>query len=357
VRVVVNPGGSGQRAVPPVRINFVESEPTQFTAEGLYPELFRPMPVYVNMALFRIIKADEENDEEPYIIPIVVYLDGTTIDMLHRNTSTVRVATSKRTDTQGNIPQYNSSIGSGDVIAVPADVGYFESTILPINLDLVDKNLPRMLGLPFDFTVDYTHVVGATTMIVGVLAMEEDATSLGAANAARDAFVSGLKAELESCLRNMTLADVIQLVRNGQNLKAMLTEDEGSACGYTASAEDGSVLDQIRAKLTDMGKDAAKAEELDDATNWLPGGGLLLLDKANHDDVVGFDYRMVTYEELMNASGPLDFTFDLHTILGPEFPRAGRKEIHYALDVEVGRCEQVPNRPQCTPTYKPLLSR
>jgi len=358
VRVVVTVAGGSERAVPPVRINFVEGETTRFTAAGLYPELFKPMPVYVDMYRFRIIKADEENDEEPYIIPVVLYLDGTTVDMLHRNTSTIRAQTAKRTDTQGNIPQYNGSVGSGDAIAVPDDVGYFESTILPINLDLADKNIGQILGFGADFTIDYTHLVKATTMIVLVMSMEEDATSLAAANAARDAFVSGIKSELENCLHEMSLADVVQLVRNGQNLQAVLTSDEGSACGYTASEEEGSVLDQMRAKLEAMAKSAARAEELDDAVNWLPGGSFVLANKAaDHDDVVGLDFRMISYEQLMSASGPLDYTLDFHTSLGTDFMGAARKEIHYALDIKVGRCERVPGKPQCRPTYKPLLSR
>lgn len=344
--------GDGPVVGVPVRINIVEPpEPTQFTAHGLYPELWRPMPVYVNMGPFTIIKADEEDDEEPYIVPVVLYLDGTTIDVMRLNQSSVRIATARRHDTQGNIPQYNSSIGSGDAIAVPDDVGYFETTILPVSLELADKNL-------FGFEVDYTHLVGATTVWVLVLALEEDNTSLESANAVRDAFVAGLKAELENCLRSLTFPEVLALVKNGENVNAILTRDDGSACGYTASEEEGTVLDQIRAKLKDVAIEAGKAEELDEAKNWLPGGGLFLLHQiANPDDVVGFAYQSFTYEDLMNASGPIKTTFDFHTNLGPEFPRAGRKEIRYQLGIEIGRCEKVPNRPRCTPTHKPYLNQ
>lgn len=347
VRVVTGPS---QQAVSPVRINFVEQEPTKFTAEGLYPELFRPMPIYVSMHNFEIVRADEEDDEEPYIMPVVVYLDGTTIDVLDRPNSTVRVQTSARYDTHGNIPQYNSSIGSGDRIAVPDDVGYFETTILPLNLNLADKNL-------FGFEVDWTHLVGATTVWVGVLAMEQDRTLDDAVNSARDAFVQGLKAELENCLREMTFDQVLRLVKEGQNVNAVLTRDEASACGYTASEEEGTVLDQIRAKLRDLSEDAGKAEELDEAKNWLPGGGLFLLHQlANPDDVVGFDFRVFTYEQIMNASGPIKFTLDFDKNAPASGLSAGRKTIHYKLEVNLGRCLDDPTKSRCTPTYEPLLN-
>jgi len=352
VRIVVNPGGSTQRAVPPVRVNFVEGETTQFTAEGLYPELLKPMPVFVNLSNFEIVKADEENDEEPYIVPVVLYLDGTTIDIMNRPSSTVRVVTSQRHDVHGNIPRYNGHIGSGDNIAVPGDVGYFESTILPLNLNLADTNL---LG----FQVDWTHLVKATTVWIGVLAVEQDDTGDGPANAARDAFVQGLKAEMENCLRAMAFKDVVDLLKNGQNVNAMLTSDDSSACGYSASEENGSVLDQIRARLEHLATSAGTGEAVDEFVNhYVPGTEVLLIKQiARPDEVVGFDFRTFTYRQLMDASGPIKFTLDFDLIAGPSGLRAGKKTIHYTLDGQIGRCVKDPTKSQCVPTYAPLLSR
>lgn len=345
----VFPEGEGLVASQVATVTHREApEPPRFTAAGLYPELFRPMPIYVDLHRFNIGKADEENDEEPYIIPIVVYFDGTTVKALDIDEWTVRVQTSQRQNTHGNIPQYNSSIGSGDSIAIPPDVGYFEQDILPVSLDLADDQFfSQVLG----FDVDYTHLTRATTVFVLLLAMEEDATSTEAANAARDATVRGLKDELNKCIQSLELADVIRLIKTGSNVQAVLTSDDANLCGYTA-AEDSTVLDQIRAKLKDLAEDAATAAEIDEAKNWLPGGGLFLLNQiADHDDVIGFAFRSFTYAQIMNASGRIPFTFTINKTPSPE----GVPDVIYTIEGTIGRCVHAPGRSRCVPQTKPLL--
>ncbi|MCB9464148.1 MAG: hypothetical protein H6682_10715 [Candidatus Eisenbacteria bacterium] len=348
LRVV--PAGSQGASSQVVRIVYKKDESsTRFTAAGLHPELFSPMPVFVDLNTFELIRADEEDDEEPCIVPLVIFMDGTTVDVLDLSHSTVRVATPKRKALHGNIPQYNGSIGSGDSITIPDDVGLFESEILPINIELADDPLLEAL---FGFRIDYSQLTNATMVWVLVLAMEEDATSDEAAEAARDAFVQGLRSELNNCIQSMELADAIQLIRNGQNLDAVLTADDSEICGYVAT-EDSSVLDQIRSKLTQMAKDAGTGEELDEAIYWLPGGITNLLDDAaDADDVIGFAYRSFSYDQLWRADRPISFTLDMHLNEGPEFPRAGRREVHYQVKGRVGRCQHVPGKDRCVPVVE-----
>lgn len=331
-----------------------EPEMTRFTAAGLYPELFRPMPIFVNLHTFRLRKADEEDDEEPFIVPVVIYFDGTTVKALDIQDWSVRLQTSERGNVHGNIPRYNGQMGSGDEASIPKDVGYFEQDILPVSLDLADDQLFSEM---FGFNIDYTHLTRATTVFVLLLALEEDATSDQSANAARDAIIQGFQDELNKCIQSLELADVINLINTGSNLDAILTEDDADLCGYTATA-DSTVLDQIRAKLKDLAKDAAIGEELDEAKNWLPGGGLFLLNQVeNPDDVIGFRYRSFSYAQIMNASGPISFTFDIDQVKEPSFPSAGAKITRYSIDGSIGRCVHVRNRSRCVPQHKPLLDR
>jgi hypothetical protein len=345
--VRVFPKGTGAVQTGTIRLVYMrDKSSTRFTAAGLYPELFRPMPVFVELQNFHILKADEEDDEEPYIVPVVLFMDGTTLNVLDLANSSVRVATSQRADTHGNIPQYNSSIGSGDDISIPEDVGRFESEILPINIAMADDPL---LEAMFGFRVDYSQLTKATTVWVAVMAMEEDATSTEAANAARDAFMEGLRAELNGCIQSLTLTDAIRLVKNGQTMKDLLKADDAELCGYVAT-EDSSILDQIRAKLKALAKDAATGEELDDALNWFPGGVTNLLDNvADHDDVIAFGYKSFTYDQLWRAERPVGFTLDLHLLKRGKYPDAGTRNVHYEVKGSIGRCQHVPNKTRCVP--------
>ena len=343
----------GDNLVPSQVVTLVHKQapaPTTFTAAGLYPELFRPMPIYINLHTLNIGKADEEDDEEPYIVPIIVYFDGTTVKAIDIDEWSVRVQTTARSNVHGNIPQYNSSIGSGDQISIPPDVGYFEQDILPVSLELADDPFfSQVLG----FNVDYTSLTRATTVFVLLLAMEQDETSPEAANAARDATITGLKDELNACIRSLEVAEVIRLIKTGSNVHSILTSNDANLCGYTAT-EDSTVLDQIRAKLKDIAQDAATAEELDDARNWIPGGGLFLLNAAaDHHDVIGFDYRSFTYAQIMNASGGIPFTFTINHTPSP----VGVPEVIYTVEGTIGRCVRAPNRSRCVPQRTPLLGR
>ena len=342
LRVV--PRGTNLAATRAVKISYqAYSGDTEFTAAGLHPELFEPMPIFINLQTFTIHKADEEDDEEPYIMAVVLYFDGTTISVKDIPLSSVRMDSSK--STHGNIPQYNSSIGSGDVISIPPETGYFEKSILPISMSLADTNF-------FGVDLDYTHLTKATMVWVLVLALEEDNTGTESADAARAAFVKGLEDSLNACISSLTLPEVIRLVRDGSNLQAILMKDDTTICGYTASGEDGSVLDQIRARLVQLAQDAAMGEELDNAQNWLPGGGLFILHQlANPDDVIGFDFRGYTYDKLWNSPRPVKFTLDFDIKQPGSYPSASANKVHYSIQGSIGRCRKVPGKSRCVPIY------
>jgi hypothetical protein len=332
-----------------IKITYKRDESsTRFTAAGLYPELFRPMPIVIDLDTFHIIKADEEDDEEPYLVPIVLYMDGESIDATDLPSSTVRIQTSSRREVHENIPQYNGSIGSGDQITIPDDVGRFESAIRPISMDLADNPVAEaFLGFP----IDYSHLTNASTVWVAVLALEEDGTTSESAETLRDVFVDALAAELNRCIQSLQTDDVRRLLINGQNVEEILTADDTEICGYTAT-EDSSVLDQIRAKLRKMAKDAAKSEELDDAIHWLPGGITNLLDSLDHDDVIGFGYRSFTYDELWHAKRPIPLRFDLHKLEGPQAPSAGLTNVQYEVRGSIGRCQHIPGKANCVPVVE-----
>lgn len=334
-----------------------DTSETRFSFQGLYPEFFRPMPVRVNLHTLLIEKADEEDDEEPYLLPIVAYIDGTTINIEDLAGSRVRVETSKRGGEHGNLPLTND-LGSGDKVPIPADVGYFEKTILPINIEKAEtlKPLCDPSQDPEGCVIHLADLTRATTVWIMVIAFEEDANDDSVAIAVRDAITAGLRRELSRCVSTMTLAEALALFNNELDVEDTLsTHDEVTFCNRTAT-EDETILDQIRDSLTAMGKSAAKEDIFLSAWSFLHGGVLNLFDDViDPDDYIGFDWFTVTYDELMRSPGAIRFTltFDKADNSGPE--EAGVHPVRYEISGSVGRCEKVPGRERCRGVSKPLL--
>ncbi len=359
VRVV--PQGSGLAASPTVRILYKKNtNKTTFTFKGLYPEFFQPMPIYINLHTFRLNKADEENDEEPYLIPIVAYLDGTTFTVADFANSSVRVETAKQTNVHGNIPRSNT-LGSGVDVSIPKDVGYFESTILPINIEMVETLKPFC-----DPTKDEDHCLirlknstQSTVVWILVAAFEEDATDDDVTNVVRDTIVQGLRDEFNKCVQGMTLVDFIAMMNDGLDLEETVTSNEEGVtfCGYTATAED-SILDQIRKSLVAMGKSAGKDEAFLDAWTFLHGGIINHFDDViDPDDYIGFDWIAVTYDELMREPGAIPFKLKFHKSDNAGAEEAAVRPVDYEVLGAISRCQKNLQTGECVGVKKPLLPK
>lgn len=249
---------------------------TRFTNEGLFPELFEPLPVTVHFGNLEVVEADEEDDEEPYLLAAAIYVDGTTIDPLDFPNSTVRIDSMK--GTHGNLP-YTDDFGSGDSCAVSFDS---QQTILPIAIELADT-----LGLDVSFLLENTRV-----FIVAV-GLEEDATDTSTAELARETFLEALQEEINQLVQNFTPGQTI-------------TDDD---------------IQTIQDNIEDEVLEAVS----DDVTSglWNPFGAILALDDiVDPDDLIGFGFTSVSYADLVEA-GIVGFELDLQNDDGVHYQVSG----------------------------------
>lgn len=260
----------------PVTITHTQpNEPTKFYTKGLHPELWKPLPIVVNMHHLKIVKASEEDDEEPYLLAAVVYADGTTIDPLNFPGSSVRI--DSPTKTHENLPQYNGDLGTGDTVFIPKNIGRFEKSILPIGLDALDL----LEHVNWKEAFDYKLLTKNTPVAVLVIALEEDATSTSAANAARNALIKGMRQELNKIVRNLKISDL---------------KKKGAAKKLVNSVW------SVKDKIQDKALDAAKKKTMEDL--WVlftPAFPLKLAEIADPDDLVGVGVAMFNYEDIKNA--------------------------------------------------------
>lgn len=354
----VHPAGADLVPTAPVTIIY-KRDPQQltFSFQGLYPEFFQPMPIRINLHTFRIVKADEEDDEEPYLIPIIAYLDGSTINVSSLSTSSVRIQTSQRPNVHSNIPQTNA-LGSGVDVSIPKDVGYFEQSILPININMVETLKPFCDPDTDDdgCLIRLRDSTDATPVWIIALALEEDANDDAVANVSRDAIVQGIQEQFNQCVQGMTLADIFRMMDGGLNLQDVITSHDETItfCDRTPNADD-TILDQIRNSLTDMAASAAKEEIFFNAWTFLHGGGLMHFDDVvDPDDFIGFAWTAVTYDQIMRASGAIPFTLDFYNPDNGPANEAGVHPVHYEVIGAIGRCQTQPGK-ECFPSTTPLL--
>ena len=143
------------------------------------------LPVTIQLTNFTCHDADEErfysNGDEPYLFVAAIYADGTTIKISDIGNAKVRIKSP--TKTHGNLGR--KGVDDGDSFSIPTSIGRFKTNILPID------------GLPGN--------IGKEKSLVGliVIAMEEDATTTNAANAAQKALVKVLQKELDQAVRSV----------------------------------------------------------------------------------------------------------------------------------------------------------
>ncbi|MGE0387733.1 MAG: hypothetical protein AB7Q97_23655 [Gammaproteobacteria bacterium] len=357
VRVV--PLGENLAASNTVTIRYRrDTSQTRFSFTQLYPEFTRPMRVKVDLNQFEIIKADEESDEEPYIIPIVAYLDGTTINVVNLPGSTVRVDTSARHNAHGNISTQDN-LGSGMTVTIPDETGYFERTILPINIDLDGFPIPNCTLPEKDCRIGYRDLTRATTVFILVLAFEEDAIDDSVINAARDTVLADMRAQFNLCISSMTVGDIQNFVTHGLDAQDVLTTEEPGVnfCRLT-SGPDRSILRQLRERFTDLAKETAIDEIIFDPINLFHGGAINALDDLlDRDDYIGFDWHAVTYDELMQANGHLPFQLNFHKRDNSGLEEAAIHPVTYRIRGTVARCEHIDGQGPCVTRTRPLLPK
>jgi hypothetical protein len=296
IRVIVKEGPANAAVVASnvVEITINKSKTSVvFTPKGLlqtvqqkHPELYATPSMVVQLDLNELyIGNDNESADEPYLLVAVVYLDGTTIDPFDMQNSTVRIDSAKKT--HGNVSSEDASgedLEEGSTAQIPSATGHFERTITPIGLllaaDLEDPN--GALG----------SAIGATTAVYVVLiAMEEDSTSTEAIDAARAAFLTALRSEIEAVLHSVTLGNIVSgnLPKlDAEKFKAMEKNLKQKAIG---AAEDETFFPLW----------------------WTPAVlGPFLTANVDKDDVVGFAVQKFSYSDLL-AAGPAGIPFEATT--------------------------------------------
>lgn len=208
------------------------------------------MPVTIHLKRFICANPDEDSGkDEPYLMPIAIFADGTTIKLLDLANSKVRTYSSAKV--HNNLPQ---GLKKNKVVAIPEETGKYQVTMQPI--EAIGTTLGKQMAL----------------CGIAVIALEEDSTPYDVAKKGRDV----LKAELEKKLN--------ELIRQ-------LKQPDTTAINEMISSIKAKVLDAMKKKTLDS-----------------ISGIFSLVDP---DDYVGSAYLMWKYDEIQKAGGPgIPFTME-----------------------------------------------
>jgi len=278
----------------PVKVSIIEPGPvTFFSTKGLHPELWNPVPIRVNVGNLHIVRADEDDDEEPYIIMMIIYADGTSIDLLNMGNSSIRMHSTHKT--HGNVWS-DGDLGTGDNPGILE--GPWDTTILPVGLnalELIESN--RQTQAP-----SYEVFLNNTFVAVLVVAMEEDATATGDADSIKNTLETSLRNEINSAIRGMNV-----------NLDTDPSDIQGQFLGVVDK-----VMKTIQSKIGEIAKN-----------------NLLMLpfsigELTDPDDKVGTRYQLINYQQIINAGAsgvkiPMDFN------------SCDGCDAHYSLQVTVSK--------------------
>ncbi len=344
--------GTGIRSSPVTITYRVNTNQTHFSDFGLYPELRLPMRVKVHLQNFHILDADEESGEEPYIIPMIAYMDGTTIDPANLPQSSVRVDRALRHDAHGNLPTSNDQ-GSGSSISIPSNVGYYEESIRLVGLEIIENCDPGDMG---SCLVTLRDLMEATTVWVFVVALEEDESPTPVINSTRHAIVDAFKAQFEQCVTGLSFANLLGMLNGGFDPQAALASEDESVefCGRSPqpdpdTGEIDTILDQIRSSMKTLALDRVIEDTFLNPTTFLHGlGGVYALNQAfDSDDVIGFAHRAFTFEQLARADGPIPFDLEIRKSDNSGVATAGVNPVHYKIQAVISRCHEQLDRGRC----------
>ena len=289
----------------PVIVHYTPpAEPTRFTTKGLYPELWRPMPVSISLGPLHILRAQEEDDEEPYVIVVLIFADGNTVKLLQMGQSSVRIMATQRT--HGNVWD-DGDLGSGDN---PHILERFpDTTILPIGLDVLE--LLESLETTVGSIPSHQTLMKNTSVFLLAIAMEEDETRTSDADKLRDTLVDSLESEVNAAIRRIDI---------GVNTDTAALQDQ-----FSAQMDEiiKNVMGALKSEIADIKKDIILS---------LP---FRLLEAADPDDRIGEAFDYFTYQEILDA-GPAGTTRRL------DFMRCddGDCDTHYTLDIGMTKLDR-----------------
>lgn len=150
-------------------------------------------PVRLDLQTFHCINADEDSvvsdGDEPFLLPVAVYVDGNTVRLSTLSTSTAFLQRAPRA--HGNLNR--NHVRGGERFAIPSDTGRFAT-----NISLIDTG-----GLANPKT--------STQVGILVVACEQDGTANSVINAGYATLVSTLQAELNNAIRSLSNPDIAQI--------------------------------------------------------------------------------------------------------------------------------------------------
>ena len=261
----------------PVTVTIIEGGDTFFSTKGLYPELWNPVPIRITLGDLNIIKADEDNDEEPYIIMIAIYVDGTSIDLLNMPNSSIRMHSTNKT--HGNVWS-DGDLGTGDKPHILE--GPWNTTILPIGLNALELTEAVMQ----QEAPSKELFLNNTFVVVLVAALEEDATATSDVNSLKNTLVNSLQNELNTAIRSIE----VTLATTPEEIQSQI---EG----------------QFAAGIENV-KKAMKSKVIEIVTQKLPWIQFTIGQFVDPDNFVGADYGIVSLKQIMDAGSvkiPMDF--------------------------------------------------
>ncbi|MCP3901950.1 MAG: hypothetical protein GY707_19760 [Desulfobacteraceae bacterium] len=272
-------------------------EGTFFSSKGLYPELWNPVKVRVSLSNFRIIKSDEDI-EEPYVVAVIVYADGTTVDLFNIGTSSVRISSTKKT--HGNI-KFN-----GYTKRLEINEGPWNTTVLPIGLNVLEwaedviKQKAPAKGL----------FLKNTFIAVFVAALEEDETATSDVNRLKNKLVSSLQKELDNAIRSIPFSIAT----------APKLQEEEAAEEFKET-----VMEEIETAIENVKKEMMRKfiNIIKEKVYTFP---LSIGQLVDPDNFVGVGYKIITLENLMNK-GSIQIPMD--------FNSCGDCDAHYKLKVYI----------------------
>ena len=265
---------------PPLSMTYVSpGDMTTFSSHGFTPELLISMPIEIKLDTLTI--KGEGGDEDPYLLVVAVFADGTTVipeldfaNLLVRFTnSTVRLQSHSKT--HENVA--GADVDVGVPFDIPEDIGRYRATIRPIGAQLMNS---------VPLTADQLQSLReATNVAIVVVGMEEDAVpSTEAMNEVRGEMVSILQQELDRLVQGVAVN-----MLNPTNIPDL-----------TVAALD--IADSLEERLEKLAN-ARGEEEFVHNFKFLGFPTVILVGGLNPDDYIGSRVAFFTYEELLNA-GP-----------------------------------------------------
>lgn len=331
---------------------------TQFTSLGLDPNMLNPQRLFIDLHRLQIVEADEEDDEEPYMVNIVILFDGTTIDLENIDDSEVRVICSQ--GTHGNL-HHGGDVGSGDSLYPGPNVGDFTFMVEPLNANLATDGFDIDGDGDGDVKVDAAILTQGTRIALFTMAIEEDDTTADTANKVKSAMCKEIKRRLDLVLRCGVTDQVLKEVALGIRDPDELVPEEWpppceqlTACpGLQGVLNCDGPSESFENALEAFAEDVALGEELNNIAWPLPEAALVgLLIASDHDDVIGHEVLTFTFEQLRTANKPVPIEVELKSYVKGWNEAAGQWVV-YRLEGSVGRCRNV-NEERCVPYYAPF---